>query len=143
MLMIFLENIIESKYHFQPSWVMVVIAFSVMILGYLFSAFNTRFNAFLKASFTIRFVNQLSREEYSLSHPTSIFLSINFFITTSMFILQVASLKKIFLSFIDFSFPSYLLIVGFVFTVYLVKILSLKIIGYIFDKSVSVNEYVF
>lgn len=141
--MIFLINIIENKYPFQPSWVMVLIAFSVMILGYLFSAFNTRFIAFIKTSLTIRFVNQLSREEYSLSHPTSIFLSVNFFITTSMYILQLISSKKIFLSFIDFSFTSYLLIVGFVFTVYLVKISVLKILGYVFDKVVLVNEYVF
>lgn len=143
MLAMIFQNIIESKYHYQPSWIMVIIALSVMILGYLFSAFKTRFNAFIKASLTIRVGNKLSGEEYSLSHPTSILLSINFFITASLFILQAISSKKIFLSLIDFSFLSYLLIVGFLFVVYLVKILSLKIMGIIFDKSAAINEYVF
>jgi len=143
MLIVLLQNIIESKYHYQPSWVMVIIALSVMILGYLFSAFHTRFNEFLKASLTIRSVNQLSREEYSLSHPTSIFLSVNFIITTSLFILQVISSKKVLSSFVDFSFLSYLIVVGFVFLVYFIKTIALKIVGYIFDKSAEINEYVF
>ncbi|MBI4946660.1 MAG: DUF4271 domain-containing protein [Bacteroidetes bacterium] len=141
--MILSQNIIESKYHYQPSWVMVLIVLSVMILGYLFSAYNTRFNAFIKTSFSSRFVNQLSQEEYSLSHPTSIFLSVNFLITASLFILQAISIKKILLSFIDFSFLSYLLIVCFLFVIYLIKVLFLKVIGFIFDKSVAVKEYIF
>ena len=141
--MILLQNIIASNYHYQPSWVMIIIALSVMILGYLFSAFKTRFNAFLKTVFTIRIGNQISHEEYSLSHPTAIFLSINFLITAPLFILQAISSKKISLSFVDFSFLSYLLIVGFVLAVYLVKILSLKIIGYIFNSRVAISEYIF
>ena|ERR1017187_69958 len=141
--MILLQNIIASNYRYQPSWVMIIITLSLMILGYLFSAFKTRFNAFLKTVFTIRIGNQVSREEYSLSHPTAIFLSINFLITVPLFILQLISSKKTALSFIDFSFPSYLLILGFVLTVYLVKILFLKIIGYIFNNNSATNEYIF
>jgi len=139
MLVIKLQNIIDSKFHYQPSWIMVIIALSVMILGYLFSAFRARFNTLIKASFS----NQLSREEYSLSHPTSIFLSVNFLITASLFILQAICSKKIFPAFIDFSFLSYLLIFVFLFAVYLVKIASLKITGFIFDNRAAINEYIF
>src|ERR1017187_468344 len=141
--MILLQNIIASNYRYQPSWVMIIIALSVMILGYLFSAFKTRFNAFLKTVFTIRFGNQISREEYSLSHPTAIFLSINFLITASLFILQAIISKKISQPNIGLSFFSYLLIVGFVLAVYLVKILSLKTIGYLFNSNSAPNEYIF
>ena len=120
--MIILQNIITNNYRYQPSWVMVIIALSVMILGYLFSAFKTRFNTFLKTVFTIRIGNQVSREEYSL---------------------QAIITKKISQPNIGLSFFSYLLIVGFVLVVYLVKILSLKTIGYIFNSNSAPNEYIF
>ncbi|MEK6615641.1 MAG: DUF4271 domain-containing protein [Bacteroidota bacterium] len=141
--MILLQNIIDSNYHYQPSWVMLIIVLSVMILGYLFSAFHARFIVIIKAFFTIRFSEQLSREEHSLSHPASIFLSINFLVASSLFILQAISSKGVFSSSLDLSFLSFLIIIGFVFVLYLLKILSLKIVGFILNKQVIINEYIF
>lgn len=139
--MTLLQNIIPSNYHFQPSWVMVIIVLSVMIIGYLFSAFNSRFVAVVKAFFTARFAEQLSREEHSLSHPSSVFLSLNFLMTSSLFILlAIYSFDN---SFIPFSFPYYLLVFGIVLAIYFIKIITLKILGFIFDKTHVVNEYIF
>ena len=140
--MILLQNIIDSKYHYQPSWVMIVIVLSVMILGYLFSAFNSRFIAVIKAFFSNRFTEQLSREEHSLSHPSSVFLSANFLVTSSLFILLAIFSQGNF-AVLDFSFLSFLLVVGIVLGIYFIKILTLKILGFIFDKTIVVNEYIF
>ena len=140
--MILLQNIIDSKYHYQPSWVMIVIVLSVMILGYLFSAFNSRFIAVIKAFFSNRFTEQLSREEHSLSHPSSVFLSANFLVTSSLFILLAIFSQGNF-AVLNFSFLSFLLIVGIVLGIYFIKILTLKILGFIFDKTIVVNEYIF
>src|ERR1051326_92503 len=141
--MTLLQNIIPSNYHYQPSWVMVVIVLSVMIVGYLFSAFHTRFNSVVKAFFTMRFANQLAREEYSLTHPVSIFLSANFIFTLSLFVLQLISSGKFFSSNISLTFLYFLLTVLCVFILYCLKIVSLKIIGFIFDNQNALSEYAF
>lgn len=138
-----LQNIIDSNYHFRSSWVMLLIVLSVLIIGYLFSAFNTRFNSVVKAFFTMRFANQLAREEYSLTHPVSVFLSINFLLTSSLFILQLISTENVFSSDVQLTFPSFLIVILCVIIVYIVKILSLKILGFIFDKQLVAGEYTF
>jgi len=141
--MILLQDIIPGNYHYQPIWVMVLILLSVIIIGYLFSAFNSRFNSVVKAFFTMRFANQLAREEYSLTHPVSVFLSINFLLTCSLFILQLVSAKNIFSFDVQLTFFSFLIVILCVLVVYIVKILSLKIFGFIFDKPLVAGEYTF
>lgn len=139
--MTLLQNIIPSSYHFQPSWVMVLIVLSVMIVGYLFSAFNSRFVAVIKAFFSERFAEQLSREEHSLSHPSSVFLSLNFLLTSSLFVLlAIFSFDS---SIVKFSFLAYLLVFGLMLAIYFIRIVSLKILGFIFDKPAVVNKYIF
>jgi hypothetical protein len=141
--MILLQNIIESNYHYQPSWMMVLIALSVMIIGYLFSAFHTRFIELVRAFFTVRFANQLSREEYSLTHPVSVFLSFNFLISCSLFILQLISSEEIFSFSAETDFVSYFILFLLLFLLYVVKIILLKILGFILDKQQALNEYIF
>lgn len=141
--MTLLQNIIPSNYHFQPSWVMALIVLSVMIIGYLFSAFHSRFNSVVKAFFTTRFANELAREEYSLTHPASIFLSINFLLTCSLFILQLISSNAVLTPLSEMNFVSFLVVILCVVAVYLVKILSLKILGFVFDKAHVASEYAF
>src|ERR1051325_4426623 len=141
--MILLQNILPSNYHFQPSWVMVIIVLSVMIVGYLFSAFHSRFTSAVKAFFSLRFANQLAREEYSLTHPVSVFLSVNFLLTISLFVLQLISSGKINSADIEFNFLSFLVVILSLLVVYLIKILSLRILGFIFDKPLAIGEYAF
>lgn len=138
-----IQIIKESTYHYQPGWVMALIVLSVMIIGYLFSAFHTRFHSVVKAFFTMRFSNELAREEYSLTHPVSVFLSINFLLTCPLFILQLISSNINFSFGSEINFLSFLLIILCVFTVYFVKILSLKILGFIFNKPLVAGEYAF
>lgn len=141
--MILLQNIIPSNYHFQPSWVMVLIVLSVMIIGYLFSAFHSRFIGLVKAFFSMRVASQLAREEYSLTHPVSVFLSINFLLAISLFILQLISSTTVFSFGTEMNFISFLIVIICVLTVYAVKILSLKILGFVFDKPLVAGEYTF
>ena len=141
--MTLLQDIIPGTYHYQPIWIMALIVLSVMIIGYLFSAFNSRFNSVGKAFFTMRFANQLAREEYSLTNPVSIFLSINFLLTCSLFILQLISASTIFYFGTEMNFISFLIVILCVLVVYIVKILSLKILGFIFDKQIVAGEYTF
>ncbi len=141
--MIILQNIINSKYHYQPSWLLVIMVFSIMILGYLYSAFNSRFNTFIKSVFVSRFASQSSREERSLTHPVSFFLSLNFILISSLFILQLISSKVFFDSGIEFSFFSFLILMTLVFLVYFIKIIVLKVFAYFTAKQEIISEYIF
>ena len=138
--MILLQNIIESNYHYQPVWMLVLIVISVMIIGYLFSSFHTRFMAVMKSFFKMRFANQLAREEHSLTHPASIFLSLNYLITASLFILQLLAFK---FSFSGQSFLLLLEIIACLLLVFIVKITAIKILAFIFDQLPLANEYIF
>lgn len=91
----------------------------------------------------MRFANQLAREEYSLTHPVAVFLSVNFLLTCSLFILQMISSNTIFSFASEMNFVSFLIVILCVTVVYLAKILSLKILGFVFDKVHISNEYTF
>ena len=135
--MIIIQNIIDSKYQYQSGWVMVVIVLSVMIIGYLFSAFHSRFISLLRAFFTTRLAEQLAKEDHSIRHPASILLSINFLLTSALFLTQALSSEG------SYSLSQFLMLAGAISAVYLGKIISLKILGFIFDQQRIVNEYVF
>ena len=141
--MIILQNIITSKYHYQPSWLLIIIVFSIMILGYLYSAFNSRFNTFIKSVFISRFASQSSREERSLTHPFSLFLSLNFILITALFILQLISSKTFFSYKIDFLLLSFFILATTVLVVYFIKIFFLRIFSYFIDKEEIISEYIF
>ena len=141
--MILLQNIIESKYHYQPSWLMIIIVVSIMILGYLYSAFNSRFNTFIKSVFVSRFASQSSREERSLTHPVSLFLSLNFILISSLFILQLISSQVFFESETEFSLLTFFILIAVVFCVYFVKILFLRLFAYFTAKQEIISEYIF
>ena len=153
--MLLLQNIIDSKYYYQPSWLLIIILFSLMILGYLYAAFKNRFSTFIKSAITGRFPRQSSKEDRSLSHTFSLLLSLNFILTASLFILQLISsslkngvhlswLTKVFSPLeIDFSFLSFLIISVIIFVIYFIKILFMKIVGFIIDKQEIISEYTF
>ncbi len=138
-----IQNIIENTYPYQPTWVMLVIVLSLMLLGYLYSAFNSRFLNFIRAVFNPRYSAQASREERSLSHPVSMLLSLNFILTVSLFILQMLSSGIFSKSKIEFTLTSYFLIAGSVFCIYLVKLILIKVFAFIFDKNEIIAEYNF
>ncbi|TAL59122.1 MAG: DUF4271 domain-containing protein [Bacteroidetes bacterium] len=141
--MILLQNIEISKYHYQPGWVLVIIVLSLMLLGYLYAAFNSRFNTFLKVVFLSRYSVQASREDRSLSHPVSLLLSLNFILVSSLFILQLFSSGAFFHSEIKFSFLSFFLTALTILLVYFVKIIFLKTIAFVLAKQEIMTEYNF
>ena len=137
------QNIVNSNYFYQPGWMAVFIILSVVITGYLFSAFHSRFVSVLRSFFTMRFASQMAREEYSLTHPVSVFLSINFLITAPLFILQFISSGMFTDLLIENPFSYLLATILIVALIYFIKIIGIKILGFIFKKSALANEYTF
>lgn len=141
--MLLFQNIRDSNYHYQPIWVLIIIVLSLLILGYLYAAYNKRFHTFINSVISARFFSQSSREERSLSHPFSLLLFLNFILTLSLFILQLISSKVFFNLKIDFSFLPFLFILIIISVLYFVKILFLKIAAFIIDKQELISEYIF
>lgn len=140
--MLIFQNIIDAQYHYQPIWILIIIILSVVTIGYLYSGFNAQLKSVISSFFSFRVSNQSSREEQSLFHPASILLSLNFLLTASLFILYVATANKKLSLLINFSFLSFLIIIGIIFSTYLIKIAFHKLIGVIFDLRQQINEYV-
>jgi hypothetical protein len=138
-----MQKIIESSYHYQPAWVLAVIILGIMITGYLYSAFYNQLTDFVRALGNSRIAERLSVEGRAVSNPVSVLLSVNFILIISLFILQLTSSGFFAKYHVKFSFVSFLLIAVTVFLVYLVKILFIKILGFIFDKKEIVEKYIF
>ena len=141
--MIVLQEIKTSAHYFQPIWVLIIILLGITILGYTYSSFTNRFINSVKAIIQTRFAVQLSRDERAISHPMSVFLTINFVLITSLFILQLITSNLFFESAIKFSFSAFLLIAAAIVVVYISKIILLKFFSFIIDKSISIGEYIF
>lgn len=135
-----LQNPIINRYYYHPAWIVMLTVLSVMLVGYSFSAFRSRVISLIKAFFSLRFGEQFSREDRSLSHPVSIFLSLNFLLIFSLFILfTVAFFHN---SIQHPSFLIYLIIFSAILAIYSTKIMTIKIVGFLFDKSIIASEYI-
>jgi Domain of unknown function (DUF4271) len=136
------QNIITSKYYYQPAWVLIIVVALVVIIGYLYSVFRSRLNTFIKAVFITRFSVQISREERSLSNPVSLLFSLNFIVAMSLFLLQLISSGIIFKSQADFSFLSFVILAISIFVIYSFKIIFLKMIDFVLNKREKNSEYI-
>lgn len=136
-----IQAVIINRYYYHPGWIMALMVFSVMIVGYCFSTFRSRVIAVVKAFFSFRLREYLLREEYSLSHPASVFLSCNFLLVISLFILL--AMGSFYSSLRPPSLFVYLIIFSSVFVVYFIKIITVKIAGFLFDKPMIASEYIF
>lgn len=128
---------------YQPTWILVWLVISIMIVGYVYSAYQGRFFELLRSFITPRFAAQLSREEYSLSNPASILLSLNFLTNTALFLSLSLRKYHIDLSFGDLNLAGTLLLLLGLATVYFIKIATIKVISGIFEGKLLANDYIF
>ena len=139
----FLLEIKNNIQYYQPGWVLIILLLGIVFLGYINSAYKNRFDSFLKAVFITRYSHQLSREEQTLSHPVSIFLSVNFILITALFILQLITSTTFSSNVVQFSFLSFLFIAGIILLIYLIKTIFLIFLAFIIDKKGIIGEYIF
>ena len=141
--MFLFQNIVQSKTYYQPFWITLIIVLSVLIIGYLYYAYRSRLAVITEAIFTTRLSAQLSREEHLLSNPVSLLLSVNFLITVSLFLLQIFSSANFSIDGFQFDLKWFFVILSILFSVYLIKIITVKIFAFIFHKEQIGNEYIF
>lgn len=117
---------------------------SILLLAYilfvwLFASNKKRLSQVVKSFYINRHSNQLGRDELSLGNRVSIFLSILFVISSSLFIIQIADYYK-FVFNVNKS-VLFLEIATVISLIYAVKMVIIRFFGYIFQNKKEASEY--
>jgi hypothetical protein len=104
--------------------------------------YRKRFRQLTDAFFTSRIAGQLAREENVLQQRLTIILFIIFLLISGAFLYQLSQIENI-IFFQGSPLTYYLLIVGALFSAYVVKLLSVKVLGSIFKVEKESSEYIF
>jgi hypothetical protein len=116
---------------------LLFVAFILFV--WLYSANRKRLDQIIKAFYINRFANQLGRDELSLGNRVSVFLSILFVISFSLFI----SLSASFYGFNESGNETWIFIktAAVVSCIYGLKIMILRFLGYVFQTQKEAGEY--
>jgi hypothetical protein len=116
-----------------------VLFFAFVLFVWLYTVNRKRLNQVIRAFYISRYANQLSREEISIGNRVSIFLSLLFVITITLFVVQLN--RYYHFSPVEES-PLLFLIIGLtVAGIYFCKILVVKFFGFIFQTGKEAGEY--
>jgi hypothetical protein len=132
----------ESKIHFTKYDYVVsgILFFSFTLFIWIYVSNRKRLNQIIKSFYINRNTNQLSREEMSVGNSVSIFLSILFVFTLTLFIVQLLTYYGLINSVnnvVLFSIITSLIIIA-----YSIKIITIKILGSVFETSKATNDYI-
>lgn len=127
-----------TQYDYIPA-IILFLAFVLFVALYVYN--RKRLNQIIKAFYLNRVANQLAREEVSLVNRTTILLSIVFLSSISLFTLQLINYYQISLPIDKF----YLIwIIPLLVTLsYFFKIITIKLMGFIFKIPTEANNYIF
>ena len=144
---LFQDNLLKVK---TPEPQLHVTNFDFAVAGILFFAFllfvwlyalnRKRLNQVIKAFYINRYANQLAREEISIGNRVAIFLSTLFILTFALFIDQILNYYGFFKG--NNQFILFIKIAIIIVGVYAVKIMCVRICGFIFQNQKEVNDYV-
>jgi hypothetical protein len=129
----------ESSKEFWPSVVLLMV---FILLVFIRVRSPKKILYVFKSFFSFGSAIQLSREEYKLNKGTSIILTSIFLLTFPLF-LYYLNIYYGFLVLNEVNVLNYLLIILVVISVYTVKIIFLRILGFIINVADAVEEYIF
>jgi len=130
-----------SDYYYDPVWIFGVFLSCIAILGYIYASYSTRLVILIKLVFSFGAVTGTAKNEYALSHPASVLLSVNFVLAFSLFIMQTIDYTGLFSLYINFSPLHFLTICAAIASLFFFKIIVLNLLGYIFKKRQLTDNY--
>ena len=126
----------------NKDWTLVIILSTLVLFGIINTLYNKRLRLLFNAITNIRYVNQIIREENALSQRASIFLSILFILSFTLFAFKLHNYYQ--LNLIKKSgFLGYFILLWYMFLFYFLKIIIHRILGVIFKIEKETNEYIF
>jgi hypothetical protein len=119
--------------------VALILFLSFVLFVWLYTTNRKRLNQVIRSFYLSRYSSQMGREEVSLGNRVSIFLSTLFVVTLTLFILQVNAFygHRMFVE----SKTTFLTIGGLIIAAYLVKIIVIRLTGFVFQAQKETGEY--
>ncbi|MBL7884306.1 MAG: DUF4271 domain-containing protein [Bacteroidia bacterium] len=126
-----------TEYHFL---IAIILFISYGIYVWLFVKNRKRIKQIIKAFYLNRYANQLAREESSILNRVTLFLSILFLFSISLFFTQVISYYGWKIPETNESLLLPIIAVGIV-AIYLIKIAVIQFLGFVFKTGKEAAEY--
>nr|WP_294877191.1 DUF4271 domain-containing protein [uncultured Pedobacter sp.] len=121
-------------------WVPAIVALLLVLFAVLKISFNKQLQTIVQSFFSNRVLNNLNKEDNLFTSWPFLLLFVQFGFTIGMFFYLVSGFYHI--SFPGTGFQFYLSISILIVVLYIMKIVILRILGYLFDIQKPVNEYV-
>ena len=145
---LFQNNLLEtknssSKIHYTKYdyWVAGILFLSFILFTWLYVSNRKKLNQIVKGFFIPRVANQLKRDEFSFTNRVSIFLWILFVTSLTLFLSELLSFFKI-PPLSENLALSYFIIAFIIIIIYLVKVIIIKLFGYIFQTNKEASDYI-
>jgi len=134
------EPILKAK--LNEDWFLGILLFVFILLAIIKVFYNKRFRQLLDGFFVSRYASQAVREENVLLQRVSVILFLSFVLTTAAFIYKLSEYYGWRIKALS-DLSLYLIIAAIIFLVYVFKLITVKIMGYIFKTEKEVEEYSF
>lgn len=121
-------------------WVLGVIALLLVLFASLKVSFSKQLQTIVQSFFSNRILNNLNKEDNLFTSWPFLLLFVQFGFTIGMFFYLVTQYYH--LSFSDSGFRFYVSISVLIVVLYVLKIVLLRLLGYLFSIQKAVNEYV-
>lgn len=134
---------IDYKFHYTHyDYLPAIILFiSFLLLVWIYVSNFKNFNQVFKGFYSSRKTKQFSKDDISLASRVTVFLTVLFILTLSLFISQVLSYYGL-INFSNEPALLYLFAMSIVVATYLLKIIIINIIGFVFQSSKAASEYI-
>lgn len=133
---------LRPEHTLAEDWMIGLFAIVLSILAFVKFAHSRKLNKLFDAFLNPRMVRQLMREEQVFANGPSLLLDLNFWFMTSLFLYFLIKRFSVTL-FNDLGIHLIWISLAIIFTIYLVKYISISFIGSLFDKSYGINEYLY
>lgn len=121
-------------------WVLAVLAFLLIVFAIVKQTFSKQLGSIVQSFFSNRALSNLNKEDNLFTSWPFLLLFIQFGFTIGMFFYLVAKNQD--KSLVANGFQSYLTISIIIVILYILKILILRILGFVFNVQKPINEYV-
>lgn len=121
-------------------WVLGIVVFLLLLFAILKQNFSKQLAAIVQSFFSNRALSNLNKEDNLFTSWPFLLLFIQFGFTIGMFFYLVAKNQD--QNFASNGFQSYLTISIIIISLYVLKILLLRLLGFVFNVQKPVNEYV-
>ncbi len=127
-----------THYDYLP---FVILFISFIVFVWLYVSYFKRLNTTIKGFFINRFANQLAREEFSFGNRVTVFLSVLFVLTITLFFSQTFRYFGLGAESGSFTFLNFVIALA-VLAIYLLKFITIKFTGIVFQAPKAASEYI-